>query len=114
MTMRDTTATAATTATGGGPRLSAEDRAVNGRTARAASPRSAHGDFEPSADRLDPMDVIERQSATRLQELVPIRYGRMSESPFRFYRAPPRSWRAIWPGHPTPVSGSSCAAMRTC
>ncbi|MFI1065891.1 MULTISPECIES: DUF2252 domain-containing protein [Streptomyces] len=86
MTMRDTTATAATTATGGGPRLSAEDRAVNGRTARAASPRSAHGDFEPSADRLDPMDVIERQSATRLQELVPIRYGRMSESPFRFYR----------------------------
>ncbi|WP_301374935.1 DUF2252 domain-containing protein [Streptomyces xanthophaeus] len=84
--MRDRAATAATTATDGGPRLSPEERAVNGRTARAASPRSAHGDFEPSADRLDPMDVIERQSATRLQELVPIRYGRMAESPFRFYR----------------------------
>ncbi|MFD3465362.1 DUF2252 domain-containing protein [Streptomyces sp. NPDC058682] len=86
MTMRDTTATAAPTAAEGGPGLSAEDRAVNGRAARAATPRSAHGDFEPSPDRADPMDVIERQSATRLQELVPIRYGRMAESPFRFYR----------------------------
>lgn len=32
------------------------------------------------------MDVIEAQSATRVPELVPIRYGRMTESPFRFYR----------------------------
>ncbi|WP_406291538.1 DUF2252 domain-containing protein [Embleya sp. NBC_00896] len=32
------------------------------------------------------MDVIEKQSAARVPELVPIRYGRMSESPFRFYR----------------------------
>jgi uncharacterized protein (DUF2252 family) len=30
--------------------------------------------------------VIEEQSATRVPELVPIRYGRMTESPFRFYR----------------------------
>jgi uncharacterized protein (DUF2252 family) len=32
------------------------------------------------------VDVIEKQSAARVPELVPIRYGRMSESPFRFYR----------------------------
>ncbi|GHH23080.1 hypothetical protein GCM10018780_72050 [Streptomyces lanatus] len=38
------------------------------------------------ADRRDPIGVIERQSATRVKELVPIRYGRMLESPFRFYR----------------------------
>ena len=30
--------------------------------------------------------MVERQSATRVPELVPIRYGRMLESPFRFYR----------------------------
>jgi uncharacterized protein (DUF2252 family) len=30
--------------------------------------------------------IIEKQSASRVPELVPIRYGRMSESPFRFYR----------------------------
>ncbi|MFJ7587678.1 DUF2252 domain-containing protein [Streptomyces sp. NPDC097617] len=82
--MRDTTATA--NANGGGSGLPAEDRAASGRAARARTPRSAHGDFEPSSHRADPVDVIERQSATRVQELVPIRYGRMAESPFRFYR----------------------------
>ncbi|MFA7764018.1 DUF2252 domain-containing protein [Streptomyces sp. NRRL S-448] len=84
MTTRDTTKAAA--APDGGPGLSAKDRAANGRAARTRTPRSAHGDFEPSSHRTDPVDLIERQSATRVQELVPIRYGRMAESPFRFYR----------------------------
>ena len=35
---------------------------------------------------MDPVDLLESQSATRVPELVPIRYGRMLESPFRFYR----------------------------
>jgi uncharacterized protein (DUF2252 family) len=30
--------------------------------------------------------VLERQAATRVPELVPIRYGRMLVSPFTFYR----------------------------
>ncbi|GAA1247267.1 DUF2252 domain-containing protein [Kitasatospora nipponensis] len=68
------------------PWLTPAERAERGRAARARAPRSSHGDFEPAASRPDPVDVIERQSATRLQELVPIRYGRMTESPFRFYR----------------------------
>ncbi|WP_328333204.1 MULTISPECIES: DUF2252 domain-containing protein [unclassified Streptomyces] len=67
-------------------RLSPHESAVLGKSARARSPRSGHGDFEPSELRTSPVDTIEKQSATRLQELVPIRYGRMSESPFRFYR----------------------------
>ena len=32
------------------------------------------------------MDVLEEQAATRVPELVPIRYGRMLTSPFAFYR----------------------------
>ncbi|WP_406180204.1 DUF2252 domain-containing protein [Streptomyces sp. NBC_01006] len=67
-------------------RLSAEERAVRGRSARRKAPRSDHGEFEPSADREDPVDVLVRQSAGRVEDLVPIRYGRMVESPFRFYR----------------------------
>ncbi|WP_105974563.1 DUF2252 domain-containing protein [Streptomyces geranii] len=63
-----------------------EERAARGRAARADAPRSAHAEYEPSPKRPDPVDVIEAQSATRLPELVPIRYGRMLESPFRFYR----------------------------
>lgn len=42
--------------------------------------------FEPPKTRPDPVETIERQSADRVPELVPIRYGRMLESPFRFYR----------------------------
>jgi uncharacterized protein (DUF2252 family) len=30
--------------------------------------------------------LLERQAASRVSELVPIRYGRMLESPFAFYR----------------------------
>ncbi|MCQ4206018.1 DUF2252 domain-containing protein [Streptomyces longispororuber] len=63
-----------------------QERAARGRAARAGVPRSAHAEFAPPADRPDPVDVLEDQSATRLTELVPIRYGRMLESPFRFYR----------------------------
>jgi uncharacterized protein (DUF2252 family) len=66
--------------------LSATERAANGRAARATAPRASHADHAPPADRFDPIDVIERQSATRVPEFVPIRYGRMIESPFRFYR----------------------------
>jgi len=63
-----------------------QERAVLGKAARASVPRSSHTEFAPTEKRPDPVDVIEAQSATRVPELVPIRYGRMTESPFRFYR----------------------------
>ncbi|MBO0914105.1 DUF2252 domain-containing protein [Streptomyces laculatispora] len=66
--------------------LSPQERAARGKAARTRAPRSSHGDFAPSELRANPVDTIEKQSATRLKELVPIRYGRMSESPFRFFR----------------------------
>ncbi|MFI0405555.1 DUF2252 domain-containing protein [Actinomadura sp. 3N508] len=66
--------------------LSPSERAAYGRRVRGEVPRSGHARFEPAAKRPDPVDVLERQSAARLPELVPIRYGRMLESPFRFYR----------------------------
>ncbi|MGW1995662.1 DUF2252 domain-containing protein [Embleya sp. NPDC001921] len=62
------------------------ERAEKGRAARAHASRSSHAEFAPTRQRPDPVDVIEKQSASRVPELVPIRYGRMSESPFRFYR----------------------------
>ncbi|MER6136107.1 DUF2252 domain-containing protein [Streptomyces sp. NPDC001815] len=65
---------------------SPRERAAFGRNARTHTPRSSHGRFEAATERPDPVEVIERQSASRLAELVPIRYGRMLESPFRFYR----------------------------
>ncbi|MFJ6833501.1 DUF2252 domain-containing protein [Streptomyces sp. NPDC091209] len=68
------------------PHHTPAQRAALGKAARSAVPRSSHADFVPSSKRTDPVDVVEGQSATRVPELVPIRYGRMTESPFRFYR----------------------------
>ena len=62
------------------------ERAAAGKALRASVPRSSHAAFEPAADRPDPIDTLERQAALRVPELVPIRYGRMSVSPFTFYR----------------------------
>ena len=62
------------------------ESADRGRAARHQVPRSSHGDWAPAPDRPDPVEVLEGQTATRLPELVPIRYGRMLISPFTFYR----------------------------
>jgi uncharacterized protein (DUF2252 family) len=66
--------------------LSVVERAARGKAARAEVPRSSHASFEPLSTRADPIELLERQAATRVPELVPIRYGRMLVSPFSFYR----------------------------
>jgi uncharacterized protein (DUF2252 family) len=60
--------------------------AERGRAARADMPRSSHADWQPTADRRDPVELLVEQGATRVPELVPIRYGRMLVSPFAFFR----------------------------
>ena len=67
-------------------KLDADQSVDRGREARSTSPRSAHGDWKPAEDRPDPASILAAQAATRVQELVPIRYGRMLVSPFTFYR----------------------------
>jgi uncharacterized protein (DUF2252 family) len=62
------------------------ERTAVGRDARAGVPRSSHAAFEPPSTRPDPISLLESQAPTRVQELVPIRYGRMLVSPFAFYR----------------------------
>ncbi|WP_327418191.1 DUF2252 domain-containing protein [Streptomyces sp. NBC_01233] len=76
----------ATTAMRAVPGSTPQERAAHGKEARSRSPRSGHAVYRPSPDRLDPLAILEAQSAARVPELVPIRYSRMSESPFRFYR----------------------------
>ncbi|MFE9722672.1 DUF2252 domain-containing protein [Streptomyces sp. NPDC005794] len=68
------------------PRATPEERAALGKATRQRAPRSSHAAYEPPTDRPDPLSVLEAQSADRVPELVPIRYARMTESPFRFYR----------------------------
>src|SRR6266576_4406633 len=66
--------------------LSVGERAARGEAARRTSPRIGHRDWAPAADRPDPVAVLEEQAATRVADLLPIRYGRMLASPFAFYR----------------------------
>ena len=66
--------------------LSVGEREARGKAARAEVPRATHAAWEPPPLRRSPVDVLEEQAATRVPELVPIRYGRMLVSPFTFYR----------------------------
>ena len=68
------------------PHLTVSERIARGKAARAEVPRASHATFEPATSRPDPLELLERQAATRVPELVPIRYGRMLVSPFTFYR----------------------------
>ncbi|MGW4118138.1 DUF2252 domain-containing protein [Nocardia sp. NPDC004711] len=60
-----------------------------GRAARKQVPRRSLGEWKPAADREDPIAVLERQAATRVPELVEIRYARMAAGQFPFYRGAP-------------------------
>lgn len=94
---------AATTAMRMAPHTTPEERAALGKEARRRTPRSGHAVYKPSPDRPDPLSILEAQSASRVPELVPIRYGRMTESPFRFYRGAAAIMASDLAG--TPVSG---------
>jgi uncharacterized protein (DUF2252 family) len=66
--------------------LTVDQRVARGKTARAGAPRSSHGRWAPAPDRPDPIALLEEQAASRVPQLIPIRYGRMLASPFTFYR----------------------------
>jgi uncharacterized protein (DUF2252 family) len=67
-------------------RESLETRLAKGRSLRYICPRVAHVAWAPAPDRPSALDILRADDATRQQDLVPLRYGRMSASPFAFYR----------------------------
>ena len=77
----------------GDPRWSLESRrepktmrAAAGRERRDTVPLEAHADLDVSAERASALSILQAQDANRLQDLVPIRYGRMLATPFTFLR----------------------------
>src|SRR5678815_322268 len=67
-------------------RSSVAARQAQGKQARDGTPLSSHKLWTPTADRPDPVALLEEQDATREPDLVPVRHGRMMVSPFTFYR----------------------------
>ena len=75
-------------------RSSVEDRRALGKGSRVTADLSSHTGWVHAGDRPDPVSLLEKQDASREQDLVPVRHGRMMVSPFTFYRgARQRSWR---------------------
>jgi hypothetical protein len=66
--------------------LSHAERAAAGKALRDNVPRIQHSAWKKSETRADPIDLLQAADKDRLPDLVPIRYGRMLQSPFAFYR----------------------------
>ena len=92
------------------PHLTVDERVARGKAARAEVPRSGHAEYDPPADRPDPIELLEAQAQTRVPELVPIRYGRMLVSPFTFYRGAAKIMAHDLAG--TPAFGPPGAVLR--
>lgn len=69
-----------------GKQKTVRERIAYGKSMREKFPHSRVGDYQPAANRADPVATLEKQGKTRLPELVPIRYARMLTSPFAFLR----------------------------
>ncbi|MEU4288129.1 DUF2252 domain-containing protein [Kribbella sp. NPDC026596] len=67
-------------------RLTPGQRARRGLAARTVLPPRAQAELVLSPKRPDPVDAMEDQARDRVPELVPVRHGRMMESPFAFFR----------------------------
>src|SRR5215471_5399973 len=61
-------------------------RRSEGRSLRAKCPRSSHSKTASSRSGRDPLSLIEKSTKGRVKNLLPIRFTRMLESPFAFFR----------------------------
>jgi uncharacterized protein (DUF2252 family) len=66
--------------------LSATERLAVGKALRDPVPRQRHGVWKRDKAKVDPLAILRASDKGRLERLVPIRYGRMLQSPFTFYR----------------------------
>ena len=62
------------------------NRIEAGRLLREKVSRTSHANWDKPDDSRDPISILEASNQGRVQELVPIRYGRMLASPFTFLR----------------------------
>ena len=57
-----------------------------GKSLRDKCPRSDHATWSASNNRADPVAMMQESNLGRMPELIPVRHGRMLQSPFTFYR----------------------------
>jgi uncharacterized protein (DUF2252 family) len=69
-----------------GAYLQPDERRASGKALRDSVPRDSHGLWKAPKHRRDPIDILNASNTGRQPDLVPIRFGRMMQSPFAFYR----------------------------
>src|SRR5438094_9637290 len=84
-------------------RASRAERYAAGKALRDRVPREQHGKWKAPKNRHDPVDLVIASSNGRVPGLIPIRYGRMTVSPFTFYRGTALNMAADLAG--TPYTG---------
>ncbi|MCB0830490.1 MAG: DUF2252 domain-containing protein [Solirubrobacterales bacterium] len=82
--------------------LTQDSPRFTGKELRKKAARESHAEWDPAPGR-DPLKILLAQGKSRVQDLLPIRYGRMSASPFAFYRGGAAIMAADLA--PTPVTG---------
>ena len=68
------------------PLESRETRYEQGQALREQTPRESHATWQPPADRADPVATVLASNVGREESLIPLRMGRMAESPVAFLR----------------------------
>lgn len=66
--------------------LSRADRREQGKSHRKECPRASHAEVVLGQGPRDPVSLIEHSNGDRLEHLLPIRFGRMADSAFAFFR----------------------------
>jgi uncharacterized protein (DUF2252 family) len=83
-----------------------------GKKLREKCPRESHAIWRRPHSRPNPLHLLEESNKGRIAALIPIRYGRMIQSPFTFYRGTALNMAADLAT--TPVSGLRVQACGDC
>jgi uncharacterized protein (DUF2252 family) len=68
------------------PHPARAERLALGKNLRETCPRTSHAAWKVPAGRPEPVQLVVQADKGRLPELLPLRHGRMAQSPFTFYR----------------------------
>jgi uncharacterized protein (DUF2252 family) len=91
---------------------SIEERMSAGKALREKVSRNSHNEWTAPSARPDPIAVLRESDRGRLSELLPIRYGRMQQSPFAFFRG--SAAVMAWDLSRTPATGIRVQACGDC
>ncbi len=91
---------------------SIEARMSQGKALRKRVSRTSHAEWAAPSARPDPIKILRDSDRGRLPELLPIRYSRMRQSPFAFFRG--SAAVMAWDLSKTPATGIRVQACGDC